>query len=70
VREIAAQLNLTEETTSRQLQRVPQLRNDARRHQLVVTLPPQAVRVEPDATHLTQVFANLLNNATRTMRSQ
>ncbi len=38
---------------------------DARRHELTVTLPPEPVRVEADATRLAQVVANLLNNAAK-----
>ena len=38
---------------------------DARRHELAVTLPPEPVRLEADATRLAQVVANLLNNAAK-----
>jgi CheY-like chemotaxis protein/two-component sensor histidine kinase len=38
---------------------------DARHHELFVTLPSQAVRVEGDPVRLAQVFANLLNNAAK-----
>jgi signal transduction histidine kinase/DNA-binding response OmpR family regulator len=38
---------------------------DARRHELTVTLPPQAVRVDADLVRLAQVLANLLNNAAK-----
>jgi two-component system CheB/CheR fusion protein len=38
---------------------------DARRHRLTVTLPPEPVLVEGDATRLAQVLANLLNNAAK-----
>jgi signal transduction histidine kinase len=37
----------------------------ARRHELTVTLPEQPVHVEGDFTRLTQVIANLLNNAAK-----
>ncbi|HEV7815962.1 MAG TPA: ATP-binding protein [Janthinobacterium sp.] len=38
---------------------------DKRGHQLLVSLPPEAVRLNGDATRLSQVFANLLNNAAK-----
>jgi PAS domain S-box-containing protein len=38
---------------------------DARRHTLTVTLPPEPVRVEADATRLAQVVSNLLHNAAK-----
>ena len=38
---------------------------DAGRHTLAVHRPPHAVPVEGDRTRLTQVFANLLNNAAK-----
>ena len=38
---------------------------DAHRHDLLVTLPEGAVRVEGDRARLTQVIANLLNNAAK-----
>ncbi|MDC0747665.1 sensor histidine kinase [Polyangium mundeleinium] len=38
---------------------------EARRQKLVVQLPPAPVRVRADLTRLTQVFANLLNNAAK-----
>src|SRR5262249_60296692 len=38
---------------------------DARRHELAVTLPPEPVRLEADATRLAQVVANLLNDAAK-----
>jgi PAS domain S-box-containing protein len=38
---------------------------DARRHELTVSLPPEPVWLEADAVRLAQVFANLLNNATK-----
>jgi two-component system CheB/CheR fusion protein len=38
---------------------------DARRHELRVTLPEDAVRVEADRTRLAQVLANLLVNAAK-----
>jgi signal transduction histidine kinase len=38
---------------------------DARRHRLSMTLPGHPVRVHGDRTRLTQVVANLLNNAAR-----
>ncbi len=38
---------------------------DARRHQLTVALPPEAVRLEADATRLAQVVGNLLTNAAK-----
>jgi signal transduction histidine kinase/CheY-like chemotaxis protein len=37
----------------------------ARRHELTVVLPPEPVVLEADATRLTQVFGNLLNNAAK-----
>jgi PAS domain S-box-containing protein len=40
-------------------------RIDARRHELTVCLPPEAVWLEADAVRLAQVFANLLNNAAK-----
>jgi signal transduction histidine kinase/ActR/RegA family two-component response regulator len=36
---------------------------ESARHELAVDLPPDPVSVDADATRLTQVFANLLNNA-------
>jgi len=38
---------------------------DARRHQLTITIPDQPLRVHGDLARLTQVVANLLNNAAR-----
>ena len=38
---------------------------DARRHELLVTLPAEPLRVEGDSTRLAQVVANLLNNAAK-----
>ena len=38
---------------------------DAHRHQLIVTVPELPVRVEGDRARLTQVIANLLNNAAK-----
>jgi len=38
---------------------------DARRHDLVLELPAQAVAVDGDAVRLSQVVANLLNNAAK-----
>jgi PAS domain S-box-containing protein len=38
---------------------------EARRHQLTITLPPEAVCVQGDATRLAQVLANLLDNAAK-----
>ncbi|MGH9767788.1 MAG: hybrid sensor histidine kinase/response regulator [Blastocatellia bacterium] len=38
---------------------------DARRHDLSVSLPPEPLRVEGDLTRLSQVVANLLNNAAK-----
>jgi PAS domain S-box-containing protein len=38
---------------------------DARHHQWEVEVLPEAVRVEADPTRLSQVFANLLNNAAK-----
>jgi PAS domain S-box-containing protein len=38
---------------------------DARAHELTVTLPPEAVRLEADATRLAQVVGNLLANAAK-----
>ena len=38
---------------------------DAHRHQLIVTVPETPVRVEGDRARLTQVIANLLNNAAK-----
>jgi signal transduction histidine kinase len=38
---------------------------DARRHQLTTTVPDEPVRVHGDLARLTQVVANLLNNAAR-----
>jgi PAS domain S-box-containing protein len=38
---------------------------DARRHELVVTLPREPLLVEGDATRLAQVVSNLLNNAAK-----
>jgi CheY-like chemotaxis protein/two-component sensor histidine kinase len=38
---------------------------EAARHQLTVALPPEPLLLDADATRLSQVFANLLNNAAR-----
>ena len=38
---------------------------DAQGHELVVALPPEPVYVDGDLTRLSQVFANLLNNAAK-----
>jgi signal transduction histidine kinase len=38
---------------------------DAHRHDLIVTLPETPIRVEGDRARLTQVIANLLNNAAK-----
>ena len=38
---------------------------DARGHALIVTLPPEPVYVDGDLTRLSQMFANLLNNAAK-----
>ncbi len=38
---------------------------DAHRHELLVTMPDAAIRVEGDRARLTQVIANLLNNAAK-----
>jgi len=38
---------------------------DAQKHELVVTLPKERIRIEGDLTRLTQVVANLLNNAAK-----
>lgn len=38
---------------------------DAHKHELVLTLPKDRVRIEGDLTRLTQVIANLLNNAAK-----
>ena len=38
---------------------------DAARHELTLTLPPEALLIEADAVRLAQVFSNLLNNAVR-----
>ncbi|HEY7315814.1 MAG TPA: response regulator [Gemmataceae bacterium] len=38
---------------------------DARRQELTVTLPPETIPVEADATRLAQVVSNLLNNAAK-----
>ncbi|HJT76464.1 MAG TPA: PAS domain S-box protein, partial [Gemmataceae bacterium] len=38
---------------------------DARKHELTVALPPEAVRLEADATRLAQVVGNLLTNAAK-----
>jgi signal transduction histidine kinase len=38
---------------------------DAHRHQLILTVPETPVRVEGDRARLTQVIANLLNNAAK-----
>src|SRR5690606_38680798 len=37
----------------------------ARRHELTVMLPPDAIYLEADSVRLAQVFANLLNNAAK-----
>ena len=38
---------------------------DARRHELVVDMPPEPIYVEGDLTRLSQVFTNLLNNSAK-----
>lgn len=38
---------------------------EARKHQLTFTCPDEPIRLEADATRLTQVVANLLNNAAK-----
>ena len=38
---------------------------DQCRHELTVTLPPQSLHLDADVTRLAQVFANLLNNASK-----
>ena len=38
---------------------------DAARHQLCITLPGEALVIDADAVRLSQVFANLLNNAVK-----
>src|SRR5258708_10373949 len=38
---------------------------EARRHELVVEMPPEPIAVEGDRTRLAQVFSNLLNNAAK-----
>jgi signal transduction histidine kinase/CheY-like chemotaxis protein len=38
---------------------------DARKHHLTVNLPDEPIRLEADATRLTQVVVNLLNNAAK-----
>jgi len=38
---------------------------DAHRHELIVTMPETSIRVEGDRARLTQVVANLLNNAAK-----
>lgn len=38
---------------------------DARNHQLTISLPKEAVRLEGDLTRLAQVLSNLLNNAAK-----
>jgi PAS domain S-box-containing protein len=40
---------------------------DANQHRVAITLPPDPLTVEGDATRLTQVIANLLNNAAKYM---
>jgi signal transduction histidine kinase len=43
---------------------------DAQRHELTVTLPDRPIRIEGDLTRLTQVVANLLNNAAKYQNEQ
>jgi PAS domain S-box-containing protein len=38
---------------------------DSRRHQLIITIPDHAVQVDGDLARLTQIVANLLNNAAK-----
>jgi len=38
---------------------------DARKHKLVISVPPQPLRLEGDSPRLAQVLANLLNNAAK-----
>jgi CheY-like chemotaxis protein len=38
---------------------------EARKHKLIVAVPPQAIFVDGDPVRLTQIFANLLNNAAK-----
>jgi signal transduction histidine kinase/ActR/RegA family two-component response regulator len=38
---------------------------EARNHRLSVSMPPESVWIDADATRLAQVFANLLNNAAK-----
>jgi CheY-like chemotaxis protein/anti-sigma regulatory factor (Ser/Thr protein kinase) len=38
---------------------------EARNHRLSMSLPPESVWIDADATRLAQVFANLLNNAAK-----
>src|SRR5437588_13042249 len=40
---------------------------DAARHQLAIALPPEPLVLDADPVRLTQVFANLLNNAAKYM---
>jgi signal transduction histidine kinase len=49
----------------RQAEEISQSIINARRHELLVTLPPEPVRVQGDFTRLTQVIANLLDNAAK-----
>ena len=38
---------------------------DARKHELVLDIPPEPIAVEGDRTRLAQVFSNLINNAAK-----